>query len=171
MTVSRTAWVTIALFGALSAEGAAYGQQKLAASPAPASTAQRPIARAQFIVEMDTEFNKIDADKNRQLSPVEIDQFQKLQAVAQAQSRNRALFAQLDADRNGQLSQAEFAKLSPPPPTSGPQQMLTRMDSNRDNQVSQIEYRASTLVNFDRLDADKDGYVSPAEMKAGGVGR
>ncbi|MCL6741180.1 hypothetical protein LZ518_08560 [Sphingomonas sp. RB56-2] len=168
--MSRTTWVTIALFGAMSA-GTAHSQQKAAVAPAPAPAVQQPIARAQFIREMDTEFNKIDADKNRQLSRIEIDQFQKLQAIAQAQSRNRSLFAQLDADRNGQLSQAEFAKLTPPPPTAGAQQMLTRMDSNRDNQVSQIEYRASTLVNFDRLDADKDGYVSPAEMKAGGIGR
>lgn len=92
-----------------------------------------------------------------------------LQAVAQAQARNRALFVQLDTDRNGQISQAEFAALSPPPPTAGAQQMLTRMDSNRDSQISQVEYRASTLFNFDRLDANKDGYVSPDEMKAGGI--
>lgn len=168
--MSQTAWATIAFFSAMAA-GAASGQQRAAAAPAPAPAAQRPIPRAQFIIEMDTEFNKIDADKNRQLSRIEIDQFQKLQAVAQAQARNRALFVQLDTDRNGQLSPAEFAALSPPPPTSGAQQMLTRMDSNRDNQVSQIEYRTSTLVNFDRLDTDKDGYVSPAEMKAGGIGR
>ena len=169
--MSNTAWITIAFFSAMAAGSAALGQQRVTAGAAPAAATERPIARAQFILEMDTEFNKIDADKNRQLSRTEIDQFQKLQAVAQSQSRNRALFVQLDTDRNGQLSPAEFAKLSPPPPTSGPQQMLTRMDSNRDSQVSQIEYRASTLVNFDRLDADKDGYVSPIEMKAGGIGR
>jgi len=49
--------------------------------------------------------------------------------------------------------------------------MLTRMDSNKDKQINPVEYRAATLLNFDRLDADKDGYVSAAEMKAGGVSR
>ena len=46
--------------------------------------------------------------------------------------------------------------------------MLAREDSNRDSQVSLVEHRAATLANFDRLDTDKDGMVTAAEMKAGG---
>ena len=47
--------------------------------------------------------------------------------------------------------------------------MLSRMDSNRDGQVSLVEHRSATLANFDRLDTDKDGNVTAAEMKAGGI--
>lgn len=145
----------------------ASGATAQARSSAPA--ASPPLARAQFIVEMDGEFRKVDADKNGQLTRIEIEQFQKLQAVAQAQLRNRQLFAQLDGDRNGQLSPAEFASLVQPPPPINAQPMLTQMDSSRDQQISLIEHRAATLANFDRIDTDKDGYVTPAEMKAGGI--
>lgn len=144
------------------------------AAPAAARTAQqqpaaRPLGRAQFIADMDTEFRQMDADKNGQLSRTEIEQFQKLRAVAQAQARNRQLFARLDGDRNGQLSPAEFARMTAAPAPANAQPMLTRMDSSRDNQISLIEHRTTTLANFDRLDTDKDGYVTGAEMKAGGI--
>lgn len=134
-----------------------------------AQSASAPLARSQFIVEMDAEFRKTDADKNGQLTGTEIEQYQKLQAVAQAQARNSAVFAQLDSDSNGQLSRAEFAKATTPAPTASAQPMLSRMDGNRDNQVSLIEHRTATLANFDRIDTDKDGNVTAAEMKAGGV--
>lgn len=141
------------------------------AASAPAQQAARPLGRAQFIADMDTEFRKMDADKNGQLTATEIEQFQRIQALAQAQARNRQAFAQLDADRNGQLSPAEFAKMAVPARIPGSQAMLGRMDGNRDKQVSLVEHRAATLVNFDRLDTDKDGVVTPAEMKAGGITR
>jgi Ca2+-binding EF-hand superfamily protein len=141
----------------------AIGQQKAEmAGP-------KPIARAQFIVSMDSEFRKVDADKNGQLTAAEIEQSQKLQAVASAQARNRTQFTELDTDRNGQLSPAEFAKLAPPPVAANAQPVLAKMDGNRDGQVSLVEYRIATLANFDRLDADRNGTVTPAEMKAGGI--
>jgi len=129
------------------------------------------VQRAQFIADMDGQFRKMDADKNGQLTRTEIEQYQRLSAVAEAQARNRALFTQLDTDKNGQLSPAEFAKVTAPTPAANAQPMLARMDGNRDQQVSLIEHRTATLANFDRLDTDKDGVVTPTEMKAGGIGR
>jgi Ca2+-binding EF-hand superfamily protein len=136
-----------------------------------AQTAAPALPRAQFIADMGSEYRKMDADKNGQLTRTEIEQYQNLSAVAQAQARNRALFAQLDVDKNGQLSPAEFAKLVAPASAANAQPILARMDGNHDGQISLIEYRAATLANFDRLDTDKDGVVTPAEMKAGGIGR
>jgi hypothetical protein len=138
-------------------------------SAAIAQTAATPIPRTHFIADMDTQFRKMDADKNGLLSRTEIEQFQKLTAIAEAQARNRALFAQLDADKNGQLSPAEFSKVNAPSPAANAAPMLSREDGNRDGQISLIEHRTATLANFDRLDSDKDGIVTPTEMKAGGI--
>ncbi len=136
------------------------------------SLAQAPataLPRARFITDMDVEFRKMDADKNGQLSRIEIEQYQKLSALAEAKARNQALFKQLDADKSGQLSPTEFATVAAAPPPANAQPILARMDSNRDNQVSLVEHRTATLANFDRLDTDKDGIVTAAEMKAGGI--
>lgn len=138
---------------------------------AAAQAAAPAIPRARFIADMDTQFRKMDADKNGQLTRTEIEQFQRLTAVAEAQVRNRALFAQLDADRNGQISPSEFTKATTPSTAANGQPMIARMDGNRDSQINLIEHRTATLANFDRLDSDKDGIVTPAEMKAGGIGK
>lgn len=146
------------------------GEAPLVAQPRPAAPAgPQPLARDQFLREIDGEFRKIDADKNGQLTRIEIEQYQKLEAVSDARTRNQALFAQLDADRNGQISPAEFAKLITPPPAANAAPMLSREDGNRDQQISLVEHRAATLANFDRIDTDKDGIVTPVEMKAGGI--
>lgn len=118
---------------------------------------------------MDGEFRRMDLDKNGQANRAEIEQYQKAQAAAQAKARNKALFAQLDKDKNGQLSQAEFAGIATPAPIANAQPMLARMDGNRDSQISLVEYRTATLANFDRVDMDRDGVVTAAELKAGGV--
>lgn len=132
--------------------------------------ASPPLARNDFIRSMDIEYSKMDADKNGQLTRAEIEQFQRSSAVAQSRRRNQALFAALDADRNGQVSAAEFARLPSGPPRVDATGLL-RFDTSRDGGVSLIEHRAGTLANFDRLDSDKNGSVTPAEMKAQGIGR
>ena len=129
----------------------------------------QPIPRAQFIAQMDSQFRAIDADKNGQLTRSEIELHQQQSVLAEAKARNRAQFAELDANKNGQLSAAEFAKLTPPTAAANAGPMLAREDSNRDSQISLIEHRSATLANFDRLDTDKDGVVTPTEMKAGGI--
>lgn len=133
--------------------------------------AVKPIPRAQFVAEMDSQFRQMDADKNGQLTHAEIEQYQSQAALAEAKARNRARFAELDANKNGQLSPDEFAKLTATPPAANGLPMLTREDANRDNQISLVEHRSATLANFDRLDTDKNGVVTADEMKAGGIGR
>ena len=147
----------------------APAQTQKAAATATQPTAPQPLSRTTFLSEMDSQFRLMDADKNGQLTRTEIEQFQKLQAVADAQARNRSLFAQLDTDKNGQVSAAEFTKMVTPPPVANAGPMLSREDSNRDQQISLVEHRIATLANFDRLDTDRDGVVTPAEMKAGGI--
>lgn len=129
----------------------------------------QPILRAAFLAQMDAQFGKVDADKNGHLTRSEIEQFEKQKALAEALARNEAWFDQLDVNRNGQLSAKEFAKLITEPAAVSAQPMLSREDVNKDGQISQLEHRTVTLANFDRVDTDKDGVVSVAEMKAGGV--
>lgn len=158
----------IAMAMAMLVDCPAQGQaSKQADAPQPAGP--QPIQRTAFITQMESQFGKMDADRNGQLTKAEIEQFQQSQALADAQERNRALFAQLDADKNRQLSPAEFARLvrSAPPTDATP--IMARIDGNRDGQVTSSEYRTATLANFDRLDTDRNGTVTPAEMKAAGV--
>lgn len=142
------------------------------AAPARSAQVAQPIPRATFIINMDAEYRRLDADRNGAVTRAEIEASERQNFQRQAMARNQALFRQLDADRNGQLSAVEFARLASttPPPANGVA-MLGRFDTNRDGKVTLVEYRASTLVNFDRLDTDKDGIVTPAEMRAGGIGR
>lgn len=144
---------------------AASGQSKTD-SPAMSGT---PLARAKFAAGMEAEFRRMDVDKNGRLSKEEIEQFQRTQLAAQAQARNKALFVHLDVDGNGQLSPAEFSKVATPAPAANAQPILARMDGNRDAQISLAEHRSATLANFDRIDADRDGVVTAAELKAGGL--
>ena len=162
MSAFRT--VTSAIM-AVSCGTAAVGQQQsAAAAPQP-----EPIARANFILTMDAEFKKMDADKNGSLTRTEIEGFQRAMSVLAAQQRNVALFQALDKDQNGQLSSVEFGGLPMNMPQPNAAQDLAQVDGNRDGRATLIEYRAGKLVNFDRIDADKDGVVSAAEMRAAGV--
>lgn len=127
------------------------------------------VSRAQFIADMDAEFKRMDSDANRIVTRTEIEAVLKPALAAREANRNRRLFVQLDKDRNGQLSAAEFAILAanPPPPNSIP--YMTNWDTNRDGKIELVEYRAATQNNFDRLDTDRDGVVSAAEMRRGGI--
>jgi hypothetical protein len=148
----------------------AQAQVQAPAQPQRSGTAARAVSRAAFLASMDSEFRKMDADKDGTVTRAEIEGFERAVSVLKAQARNRQLFARLDADRNGQLTAAEFARLAAPAPVNAAP-VLTRMDLNRDQSITLIEYRTGTLANFDRMDADKDGIVTPAEMKTAGVGR
>jgi Ca2+-binding EF-hand superfamily protein len=154
---------------ALVAQGPAALAQKQKRVQAQAPAGPQPILRANFIAQMDAQFGKMDADKNGLVTRPEIEQFEKQRALAEAQARNESLFDQLDVNKNGQISATEFAKLVTEPAVTSAQPMLGREDGNRDGQISLVEHRAATLTNFDRIDTDKDGVVSVAEMKAGGI--
>lgn len=134
---------------------------------APVQPTLPDVVRANFIREMDADFRKRDANGDGMATRAEVEQFERNAAIMQAQSNNRALFARLDVDRNGALSPGEFSALVKDPGTPDVGMIMQRFDTNRDQNISMIEYRAATLANFDRLDADKDGVVTDAEVKAG----
>ena len=137
-----------------------------AAQAQPASSEQ-PLARAEFIQQMDNEFRRFDADSSGTVLPAEIAAAQRQTAQAEALRQNQAIFGSLDKDRNGSLDEAEFAGLiNPAALPVDPVPLMTQFDSDRDGVVTLVEYRIATQANFDRIDTDRDGIVSPAEMRA-----
>ena len=143
----------------------------LISSPLLAQTAQ-PIPRTTFIATMDAQFKLLDANHDGIVTRAELEASEQRAAAALAAQRAAAAFAQLDSDHNGQLSLAEFTRLATAtPPQVDVSAMMNRLDLNRDQKITLIENRTATLANFDKLDTDKDGVVSAAEMKAGGITR
>ena len=140
-----------------------------AAKPAASATGPIAVPRATFIAAMDGEFSKIDADHNKILTRKEADAYEAARVAAAVDQRRRALFAALDADHNGALTEQEFARLELPVSQGNSAPLFAQNDLNRDGQITLVEYRTAKLANFDRMDADKDGVVSPAEMKAAGL--
>ncbi|MDG2532727.1 EF-hand domain-containing protein [Sphingomonas sp. HITSZ_GF] len=67
-----------------------------------------------------------------------------------------------------------FAQDAPPqPPRPGGMAMLDRLDTNKDGVITRDEFSADVARRFAKLDADKDGKVSQAELQAaspGGMG-
>jgi len=161
--------VTGAALAAAALAANATAQTKAAPKPAAPANAAVPVPRATFIATMDAEFRKIDADHNNILTKEEAKAFEQAVVANVIENRRRALFAALDADHNGQINAQEFARLELPTPQVSTAPLFTQNDLNKDGQISLVEYRTGKLANFDRMDADKDGVVSPAEMKAAGL--
>jgi hypothetical protein len=159
VTVSRIVFTIVLLLsgGTAMAQGQAQGPQA------------EPVPRASFITSMDAEFRKMDADKNGSLTRKEIEDFERARSMLIARQRNSALFQALDSDKNGQLTAGEFAGLPMNMPPIDGAAILTQVDGNRDGKATLIEFRSGKLVNFDRMDSDKDGVVSVVEMKAAGI--
>ena len=133
------------------------------AVPAKPAVVVPDLPRADFIVLMDADFKKRDLDQNGKATRAEMEEFAKRAAAAAAQEQNRELFQRLDIDKNGVITPAEFAGLIPAPKFIDVSAEMTRFDSNRDQIITLVEYRTTTLANFDRLDVDKDGILSAAE--------
>ena len=127
------------------------------------------VPRSDYIATMDTEFRKMDGDKNGQVTRVEVESFERGVALGQARARAQARFAELDTDRDGQISPVEFNKLISGTPAVDGRPLIGKLDTNKDGQISLIEHRGGKLSYFDQIDSDKDGIVSVAEMKAAGV--
>ena len=145
------------------AKAAAPKNQGQAEQPKKPSVAQ-DLPRTNFLQLMDAEFKKRDLDGNGKATRAEVEEFTKRAATAEAKQKNQELFSRLDVDKNGLISPAEFTALVPGPQFVDVSAEMIRFDKNRDQIITLVEYRTSTLANFDRLDADKDGILSAAEM-------
>lgn len=161
--------VLFSLAYVLAAPALAQGPRPATPAKPPAAAASVAVPRTQFIATMDGEFRKMDADHNNILTRKEVEDFQRAMSGFEVDNRRRALFAALDANHDGSLTTQEFAglKLSAAPINAA--RVIGPNDVNRDGQVTLVEFRTAKLHNFDNMDTDKDGVVSPVEMKAAGL--
>lgn len=148
-----------------------YATAAVAQGPVkPAASAPKTIARADLAKGLDTRFASIDANKDGVLSKDEISAVQAAalqRARSVQQQRLEAEFKKLDTDKNGSLSLAEFrAAAAPVNASESPDQMLATLDGNKDGKVSSSEYKSKPLANFDRMDSNKDGILTPQEVAA-----
>ena len=132
-----------------------------------AQSISEPVARAEYLATMDSEFAAMDSDGNGWVTPEEVSAKLTQDVRAQALSANRQLFVQLDANNDGMVSAEEFAQLVASAPPADPANYMQRIDLDQDGQVTLLEHRRVMLETFDRLDTDLDGVVTPMEMQAG----
>lgn len=145
-----------------------------AAAGLPAAWAQQTaddgsVSRSDYIVAMDEEFRKRDADGDGNVTALEMSIYERAVARGFALNQNQQLFLQLDADRNGALTPNEFAAMVGEPPAPDISAEMRALDLNYDGKVTVVEHRAAKLVNFDKLDTDFNGIVTDAEMQVGNI--
>ena len=128
------------------------------------------LSRAEFIAQMDGQFGAIDGNRDGTITTEEIEARRQILARSAALNANRQVFRQLDTDGNGALSQQEFEALVNPQAVSNvPVPTMQEFDTDRNGTITLVEYRIVTQGNFDRLDQDRDGVMTAAEMQAAGL--
>ena len=137
------------------------------------------VTRSEFFAAAEARFAKRDANSDRKLSGDEIetgrrgekllrDDANKDGAItfAEATAAANAHFKAQDADKDGKLTGAEMRPRGPRGRGDMAGMMLRHADANKDGKVSRDEARAEADQRFDRLDANRDGYIDQAEMAA-----
>ncbi len=145
----------------------AFAAAQQAADDAGAADAT-PMTRSEISAKLDSDYADLDADKDGKVTSEEINQrlVKSANAKIELMKKERdAAFARLDVDGNGSISRDEFnerAKL-PTVKDPDPKPFLARFDKDGDGTISREEFRAPTLANFEELDRNKDGTLSPTE--------
>ena len=164
--LSSAALVALASSGPLTAAVAPAAQAAKPAAAAPAAP-----TRANLVKQTDGAFKSIDTNSDGTLSAAELGVAEgkvQQQRIAQLRGRAEAEFAKLDTNKDGQLNKAEFMAVAPAISSATPNgaAIVTTLDKNKDGKVTADEFRAPRLTAFDRIDANHDGTLSPAERQA-----
>ncbi|MBX3594194.1 hypothetical protein [Sphingomonas sp.] len=142
-------FLTATALSLLAASGVAVAMQADPAGPAgPPKTKAEAIARA------DARFDRLDTNKDGQLSAEE--------RKAGMEAARKAMAAR----RGGELG--DFV------PRGGGgmgERMMARVDTNGDGLISREENRAAAIARFERMDADKDGKIEAGERRGPGMGK
>ena len=138
----------------------------VALSTSAQAQAPRAVTRAEVLANSDKQFAAMDANHDGILTRAELDNFARNQVIGAAMERNKAMFDALDTNHDGKLSREEFAKLigQLPVPNTGP--LYARLDPKHSGKVTRDAFLAAALVNFNTVDTNHDGIVTPAEQRA-----
>ena len=143
--------LTATAIGAMLAAGVAIAMQT---ETAPAAPPKQPIAKAEMLARADARFDRMDTNKDGQLSAEE--------RKAGAEAARAAM-----ADRKG----GEMADFMPGRRGGmGGEKMLARIDTNGDGLISKAENRAAIEARFARMDANGDGTIG-ADERGKGMGK
>ena len=155
---------------AMALPGLALAQAPTAAKPA--AEEAKPVTRMSLSDKLNSDYADLDADKDGKVVLDEIKSRLTHKAEADLAVIKKArddAFAKLDTNSDGNISRAEFESKAQLPTLKDPSEMATanlgRFDANKDGSVTQDEFRAPTLANFDKMDLNKDGTLSVAEQK------
>ncbi len=141
-------FLTTAAIGAMLAAGTAIAMQ----SDAPAAPKQ-PVSKAEMLARADARFDRMDTNKDGQLSADERKAGAEAARAAMAERKGGELQDFVPGARRGGGGMGE--------------RMLARVDTNGDGLISKAEHRAMVEARFARMDADKDGTVEAGEGRKG----
>lgn len=141
-------FLTTAAIGAMLTAGAAVAMQ----SQAPTAPKQ-PVSKAEMLARADARFDRLDTNKDGQLSAEERKAGAEAARAAMAEKKGGELQDFMPGARRGGGGMGE--------------RMLARVDTNGDGLISKAENRAMVEARFARMDADKDGTVEAGEGRKG----
>lgn len=134
------------------------------------------VTRAEFDAALKARFATLDLNGDGSATPDEVN----VQRHAQAEERrNKTMterFEMLDTNKNGQLSRAEFSARPPSPdgedahppgrgPGPGDRGPMKRTNASADGTLTFEAFAARGAEAFNKVDANKDGVVTAAEIQ------
>lgn len=176
--MKKTAFAGAALVALAAAIPALAQPQGQARGPA-----AQPMTRAAVQARVQTRFARADANRDGFVTQEEV----RARAEAARGELRAKAFDRLDANHDGNISRSEF-ETRPAARAEGPRQGMrgkrlarrggagmggglagrafAMMDGDRDGRVSLAEANAAALQRFDRVDANRDGTITPDERQA-----
>ena len=136
-------FLTAAAIGAMLTAGVAIATQTQTSAPP-----KQPITKAQMLTRADARFDRLDTNKDGQLS-------------AEERKAGMAAARKAMAERKG----GEVQDFMPGGRRGGDmgERMMKRVDTNGDGLISKAENRAMVEARFARMDADRDGTIEAGE--------